>query len=174
MLKKLLLAACLGLTLGACNDEEPDTGLPNNYVWAESNPCIVEGKMHGKNMHFYGRTRVTDAQGGEYVDPTAYFEFAGGAEQLSLYMHKTRFAEAMPPLEMRLAHLPYTGSDNGIALAVERVIPDYNVPGLGYQPAERYTITDLEVSVSGIDCRVEFTCAGVFDVLFEGRQIVER
>lgn len=174
MFKKLLLAACLGLTLGACNESEEKTGLPNNYVWATFNPCIEEGRFTGRNMHFYGTSTVVDAQGGEYVDRAAYFEFAGSDNRLTLYMHNTRFAAAMPPVRMSIPRVPYTGSGNAIGFEAAEVIPEAFVPNLGYQPVERYLITDLDGSVEDIDCRVEFTCAGIYRVRFEGRQIVGR
>lgn len=42
-----------------------------------------------------------------------------------------------------------------------------------YRPVERYKITNLTGAIDGVDCRVSFTCAGVFQVIYEGRLIIK-
>jgi len=174
MLKKLLLLACTACTLSACNDDgTKHTGLPYDYVWAQHNDCIENGRFTGRNMHFYGRATVVGAGGATYVDDKAHFEFAGSSDEFVLYMHQTRFAAEMPPVEMRIPGVPYEGSGRTIAFAAERIVPEAYIANMGYTSMERYVITDLEGSVDDIDCRVEFTCAGIYRMAFEGRQIVD-
>lgn len=178
MLKKLFLLALTASTLAACNDDDK-TGLPNNYVYLKENTLIVDGKLQGSNLHFYGTSTVTDAKGGTFVDKGAYFEFAG-LHDFTLYMHKTRFAAAMPGVEMRLSDVPYTAAgDRGIAFDVERIIPEAYRPnaeggGGSHQPVERYVITDLDGTIDNLACRVTFTCAGIYRVVFEGSLIGPR
>lgn len=178
MLKKLLLLTVAISTLAACNDDDK-TGLPNNYVYLKENTLIVDGKLQGSNLHFYGTSTVTDNKGGTFVDKGAYFEFAG-LHEFTLYMHKTRFAAGMPGVEMRLSDVPYTAAgDRGIAFELERIVPEaYRANEVGgggsYQPVERYLITDLDGTIDNLACRVTFTCAGIYRVVFEGSLIGPR
>lgn len=178
MLKKLLLLALAACALAACNDDD-ETGLPNNYVYLKENTLISGGKLQGSNLHFYGTSTVTDARGGIFTDKKAHFEFAG-LHEFTLYMHKTRFAAGMPGVEMRIEDVPYTAAgDKGIAFSVEEIIPQAlrkNEVGGGasYQPVERYVITSLDGKIDDLACRISFTCAGVYDVVFEGRLIGNR
>ncbi len=104
MLKKLLLLSFAAFTMAACNDEADD-----GVRYATHNPSIVDGVFTSDNMHFYGTATVTHvSDGSTYTDPKAWFEFAGDRESLTIYMHATRFAAAMPALEMRIHRMPYT------------------------------------------------------------------
>ncbi len=176
MLKKLFTLAFAALALAGCNDDDDDA-----IRYARTNDLITEeGYITGSNLHFYGTSTVTDASGGTFIDKNARFEFAGASEEFALYMHKTRFAAAMPGVEMRLYRVPYTPAGNkSMTFTAERIIPDAlkaNETGGGasYQPVERYLITALEGRIDDTACRVSFTCAGVFDVVFEGRLIVSK
>ena len=92
-------------------------------------------------------------------------------------MHKTRFAAGMPGVEMRLRTVPYAPTgDKSLAFDVAELVPEAlraNETGGGssYQPVERYRITDLEGRIDGVTCRVAFTCAGIYRVVYEGRLI---
>lgn len=178
MLKKLLLLTVTISTLAACNVDDK-TGLPNNYVYLKENTLIVDGKLQGSNLHFYGTSTVTDDKGGTFVDKGAYFEFAG-LHEFTLYMHKTRFAAGMPGVEMRLSDVPYTAAgDRGIAFEVERIIPEALPPNTmwgnaGQFPVAKYEITDLDGTIDNLACRVSFTCAGIYRVVFEGSLIGPR
>ena len=120
-MKKILFLLFAAAAFAACND---DDGEPK-VRYATTNDGIENGYLQGANLHFYGTSTVTDAKGETFTDPEAWFEFAGGPESFSLYMHKTRFA------------------------------------------------ANLTGAIDGVDCRVSFTCAGVFQVIYEGRLIIK-
>lgn len=103
-MKKILFLLFAAAAFAACND---DDGEPK-VRYATTNDGIENGYLQGANLHFYGTSTVTDAKGETFTDPEAWFEFAGGPESFSLYMHKTRFAANMPGVEMRLQTVTYT------------------------------------------------------------------
>ena len=174
-MKKILFLLFAAAAFAACND---DDGTPK-IRYATTNDAIENGHLTGTNMHFYGTSTVTDTNGGTFTDDEAWFEFAGGSGDFALYMHKTRFAANMPGVEMRLYTVPYkpTG-DKSLSFAEEELIPEAlkeNEVGGGssYQPVARYKITDLEGSIDGVNCHVSFTCAGIYQVNYEGRLIIK-
>lgn len=177
-LKKLILLILAVGTTVACNDDD-DTGLPNNFVYLKENTLIRDGQLQGSNLHFYGTSTVTDSRGDVITDKRAYFEFAG-LKQFTLYMHRARFAAGMPAADMRLSDISYTATgDRSIAFAVAQITPEVlraNAVGGGasYRPVEEYLITSLDGAIDDLACRVSFTCAGEYDVLFEGRLIGNR
>ena len=159
-MKKILFLLFAAAAFAACND---DDGEPK-VRYATTNDGIENGYLQGANLHFY---------------PEAWFEFAGGPESFSLYMHKTRFAANMPGVEMRLQTVTYTPKgDKSLNFVREEIIPsalkeNNEGGGSSYQPVERYKITNLTGAIDGVDCRVSFTCAGVFQVIYEGRLIIK-
>ena len=161
-MKKILFLLFAAAAFAACND---DDGEPK-VRYATTNDGIENGYLQGANLHFYGTSTVTDAKGETFTDPEAWFEFAGGPESFSLYMHKTRFAANMPGVEMRLQ----TVREEIIPSALKE---NNEGGGSSYQPVERYKITNLTGAIDGVDCRVSFTCAGVFQVIYEGRLIIK-
>ncbi len=173
MMKKIFLFIFAATICCACNDDEVYSPLPDGYSYATNNSFLADGVMKGENMHFFGTSEVTDADGNVYVDEKAHFEFEGDSEKLSIYMHQTRFAAAMPPIEMLIPNLDYTGVEKTIEFASSRVIPEANIAQSGYKPYERYMITNLEGSVDNLVCRISFTCMGVFNVTYTGVLIVK-
>ena len=175
-MKKILFLLFAAAAFAACND---DDGEPK-VRYATTNDGIENGYLQGANLHFYGTSTVTDAKGETFTDPEAWFEFAGGPESFSLYMHKTRFAANMPGVEMRLQTVTYTPeSDKSLGFAKEEIIPyalkeNATGGGSGYQPVAKYVITDLEGSIDNLKCHVSFTCAGVYKVEYEGRLIIKK
>ena len=149
-MKKILFLLFAAATFAACNDD-------------------------GEPKVRYATT--TDGIENGYLQ--AWFEFAGGPESFSLYMHKTRFAANMPGVEMRLQTVTYTPKgDKSLNFVREEIIPsalkeNNEGGGSSYQPVERYKITNLTGAIDGVDCRVSFTCAGVFQVIYEGRLIIK-
>lgn len=132
MLKKLLLLSFAAFTMAACNDEADD-----GVRYATHNPSIVDGVFTSDNMHFYGTATVTHvSDGSTYTDPKAWFEFAGDRESLTIYMHATRFAAAMPALEMRIHRMPYTsGEGASLSFTAASTVPQVRLPnevGGGY------------------------------------------
>ena len=105
-MKKILFLLFAAAAFAACND---DDGEPK-VRYATTNDGIENGYLQGANLHFYGTSTVTDAKGKTFTDPEAWFEFAGGPESFSLYMHKTRFAANMPGVEMRLQTVTYAST----------------------------------------------------------------
>lgn len=179
MLKKLLLLSFAAFALAACNDEA-DEGIQ----YATSNPEIVDGVYSGQNMHFYGTAKVTNTtDGSTYTDPEAWFEFAGG-ETLVIYMHQTRFAAAMPALEMRLYRIPYTaGQGASLSYTADSWVPQVRLPnqeggGYSYQDMPAYTLTQIEGAVSDILCHMTFSCdvprLGSYRVEYDGRLLVKK
>ena len=97
-MKKILFLLFAAAAFAACNDD----GEPK-VRYATTNDGIENGYLQGANLHFYGTSTVTDAKGETFTDPEAWFEFAGGPESFSLYMHKTRFAANMPGVVLRVS-----------------------------------------------------------------------
>lgn len=177
-MKKLLFLLFAAAAFAACND---DDGAPK-IRYASTNDGIIDGHLQGINMFFYGSAVATDDAGNAYTDDEALFEFAGGpsgdSEYFSLYMHKTRFAAGMPPFEMKIPHTRYTGMDNSIAFSEESIVPEAILPGQdGYQPLPSYTLTEVEGSIDGVNCRVSFTCnvprLGTYRMEYEGKLIIK-
>ena len=176
---RLMLLSLAALTLfGACDDAEtPVAGdLPAGYVWASANDAIVDGAVKAP-MLFLGRAEVeTIATGERYVDEKARFEVAptvaaspDEARTVALYMHETRFAAQMPPLEMEAHGIGYTAATNGVALAAARIVPQ-----IAGTPYERYTLTEIDGKTEGIDFSLTFVCAGIYRVRYVGRLIVKQ
>lgn len=171
-MKRFFLLAFAALALTACNDDSDDA--PR---FAAENTRIEDGSLTGSNMHFLGTATATSADGAAYVDRQAEFEFAG-LDNFTLYMHRTRFAAAMPALEMRLFDQPYTpGTGAAFSFDLTSVVPEVRLPdangGYAWTPLEAYTLTEVAGSVEGTVCRVGFTCnvprLGTYRVEYEGR-----
>lgn len=180
MLKKLLLLSFAAFTMAACNDEADD-----GVRYATHTPSIVDGVFTSDNMHFYGTATVTHvSDGSTYTDPKAWFEFAGDRESLTIYMHATRFAAAMPALEMRIHRMPYTpGEGASLSFTAASTVPQVRLPnevggGYSYQDMPSYTLTDVEGSVEDILCRISFTCdvprLGTYRTEYEGLLLVKK
>lgn len=174
-MKKIFFLLFAAVAFIACNDDDDTV----KVRYASTNDGIENGYLQGINLHFYGTSTVTDAKGGTFTDNEAWFEFAGDSKDFALYMHKTRFAANMPGIEMRLYTVPYTPTGNkSLSFAEDEIIPQARKDnetggGSSYQPVERYKITDLEGSIDNIDCRVSFTCAGIYKVTYEGKLIIK-
>ena len=130
-MQKFLLFAFALLAFSACNDSDSD-----EIRFATENTAIADGSLTGINLHFLGTSVATAPDGTAYTDSSARFEFAGGSEKLTLYMHGTRFAAAMPAFNMRLFNVPYTpGEGAALSFLLPTVVPDVYLPnavGGGY------------------------------------------
>ena len=173
---KRLIPLLLAVAAFAACDKEDGT---SKIQYASENASIVDGYFTSDNMHFYGTATVTDSEGGTYTDPEAWFEFAGDRETLALYMHQTRFAAAMPALDMRIYQFAYTpGEGASLSYGIGSIVPQVLLPnevggGYSYQPMPSYTLTDVEGSIENTLCRVAFTCTvprlGTYRMEYEGR-----
>lgn len=158
MMKKLFLLACAALVLAACNDDND-----NSPRFAEVNTKVEDGHLTGSNAHFLGVSTAASADGAVYVDDNAHIEFAG-LDDFTLYMHRTRFAAAMPALEMRLHAQPYTpGTGAALSFRLPSVVPEVAIPneiggGYTWTPLPPYTLTDVEGTIEGVECRISFSC----------------
>ena len=171
-MKRLFLLAFAALALAACNDSD------DAPRFAVENTQVEEGSLTGSNIHFLGTATVVAADGSSYVDKEAEFEFAG-LDDFTLYMHRTRFAAAMPALEMRLFNQPYTpGTGASFSFALPSVVPQVKLPnqvggGYTWTPFPSYTLTEVEGSVDNTLCCVSFSCEvpnlGSYRVEYEGR-----
>lgn len=176
-MKKLFFLLLGALAFAACDNDDVA-----NVHYASTNDGIENGKLTGKNMHFYGRAVVTADDGSEYIDEEAYFEFAGGqsgdGQYITVYMHKTRFAALMPALEMRIYHTPYTGSGKSVAFSVASIVPEVFLSANGgWQPMASYTLTEVEGGIDDLQCNVGFTCTvpklGTYRMQYEGKLIIK-
>lgn len=175
MLKKLLLMGFAAFALAACNDEA-DEGVQ----YATSNPEIVDGVYSGQTMHFYGTATVTNTKDNStYSDPEAWFEIHGD-KGLVVYMHQTRFAAAMPALEMRLYRIPYTpGEGASLSFSEATFTPEAELPnteggGSSYQEVPQFALTNLEGSIEETRLHMAFTCMGTYRMEYEGRLLVKK
>ncbi len=172
MMKKFGCIVLALFALTACSDNDDNGG----GRFPETNDCIENGSLTGRNMHFVGTTTSTSADGNVFTENDAHFETAG-LEQMVLYMHKTRFAAAMPAMEMRMPGLDYTGNGKSLTVEAERVVPELSVKDLGWQPMEAYALTDVSIRIDDVTCTIRFSCdvprVGFYTVEFAGRLYVE-
>lgn len=174
----LLLTLAALTTFSACDDGD-DTppegnGLPAGYDWARNNDAVADGWVN-TSMLFFGRAEVeTIATGERFVDEKARFELVPSeaqapAEQrtLALFMHETRFADKMPPLEMEAYGIRYTPAAGWIDVEAEQV-----VPRIAGTPYERYVLTEIDGQVRDVELSLTFVCAGTYRVEYTGRLIV--
>lgn len=171
-MKKILALLLLPLALYACNGggdtPAPGPALPSGYVYAADNTSLADGVLSG-NILFFGtstvRTLATDEL---YTDEKALFELVPEETgTLRMLMHETRFAAAMPALEMEVPGIEGSGEKTTLALSAPTVVPE--IKGT---PFARYTITDLTGKVENTEFSISFTCAGAFEVTYRGRLIV--
>lgn len=168
MLKKLFLTTLAALALAACDKDD-------EIRYLSQNDYLQNGSLTGSNMHFDGTLTFTYPGSDTRTERNRWFEFAGGAGELVLYMHDIRIGSAAPRMQMRLYDLPYTPTgDKSLAFTAAEVVPQVwrnNTVGGGgsYQPDETYRITGLEGSVDGIVCRIRFTCHDGGTATYEGK-----
>ncbi len=180
MLKKLLLLSFAAFALAACNDEAE-----NDKKYQANNPEFIDGVYSGQPIYFYGTAKVTNTtDGSTYTDPEAWFEFTGDNESnksLVIYMHQTRFAAAMPALEMRLYRIPYTMNEAAsLSYTADSWVPQVRLPnqeggGYSYQDMPAYTLTQIKGEINDILCQMSFSCdvprLGSYRVEYEGRLV---
>lgn len=182
-MKKLLLLIFAALALVACddkdNDKDKDNGLPAGYKYATTNDLVGEGRILD-DIHFFGTSQVSNTmapQAASFVDKKAHFELTkSSSEGISiLYMHATRFAAAMPAVEMRLPGVPVTGSDKTLTFTAERIVPENFIAATNqWVSNERYAITDIKGSIDNTLIEITFTCAGMFKVSYSGKLITKK
>ena len=122
-------------------------------------------------MLFFGTSTVTTvASGATFTDGKALFELvADGEGKVRILMHETRFAAEMPALEMELPGISYSGEEKTIDLSAASVTPE--IKGT---PFAKYVITNLTGKADSKYLTITFTCAGAFDVNYQGRLIIEK
>ena len=117
-----------------------------------------------------GYTYVTVASGATFTDGKALFELvADGEGKVRILMHETRFAAEMPALEMEIPGISYSGEEKTIDLSAASVTPE--IKGT---PFAKYVITNLTGKADSKYLTITFTCAGAFDVNYQGRLIIEK
>lgn len=170
----LLLAAAL---FAGCNEKLPA------FRYAAENTAVVDGHFTGTNVHFYGEAVITGPDGNTHTEKGVEFEFAGIGNDFALYMHRIRLDAAMPKHDLRIR--PLTSVPNigpKLAFSAESIVPDVLQPneiggGSSYQPAPAYTMTALDGTIDGTDCRVDFRCdlpdAGTRRIEFRGKMIIK-
>ena len=156
----LLASAALSSCSDGCTgDPDPTPELPDGYTYVTA------------NMLFFGTSTVTTvASGATFTDGKALFELvADGEGKVRILMHETRFAAEMPALEMEIPGISYSGEEKTIDLSAASVTPE--IKGT---PFAKYVITNLTGEAARTELTVTFTCAGAFDVSYQGRLIIEK
>ncbi len=173
-MKKILFLLFAAAAFAACNDD----GEPK-VRYATTNDGIENGYLQGANLHFYGTSTVTDAKGG-----TFHRRKPGSNSQAARKVSPLYAQNASRPIcrawkcGSKRSPTPRKG-DKSLNFVREEIIPsalkeNNEGGGSSYQPVERYKITNLTGAIDGVDCRVSFTCAGVFQVIYEGRLIIKK
>ena len=167
----LLASAALSSCSDGCTgDPDPTPELPDGYTYATENTTINDGTVTA-NMLFFGTSTVTTvASGATFTDGKALFELvADGEGKVRILMHETRFAAEMPALEMEIPGISYSGEEKTIDLSAASVTPE--IKGT---PFAKYVITNLTGKADSKYLTITFTCAGAFDVNYQGRLIIEK
>lgn len=167
----LLASAALSSCSDGCTgDPDPTPELPDGYTYATENTSINDGTVTA-NMLFFGTSTVTTvASGATFTDGKALFELvADGEGKVRILMHETRFAAEMPALEMEIPGISYSGEEKTIDLSAASVTPE--IKGT---PFAKYVITNLTGKADSKYLTITFTCAGAFDVNYQGRLIIEK
>lgn len=180
-MKNLLLLAFAALALTACDDKDnnnDNNGLPAGYTYATTNDLVDGGRILN-DIDFFGTSQVSTTmtpQAAPFVDEKAHFELTTTSSEgtSTLYMHATRFAAAMPAVEMRLLGVPVAGSGKSITFAAERIIPENFIAAANqWVRNEKYAITDIEGRIDNTLIEITFTCAGMFKVSYSGKLITK-
>ncbi len=157
----LLASAALSSCSDGCTgDPDPTPELPDGYTYATENTSINDGTVTA-NMLFFGTSTVTTVASGA--------TFADGEGKVRILMHETRFAAEMPALEMEIPGISYSGEEKTIDLSAASVTPE--IKGT---PFAKYVITNLTGKADSKYLTITFTCAGAFDVNYQGRLIIEK
>jgi len=175
-MKKFFLFALMLATCVACDDND------NGPDYEDHNDNILNGAIVDRDpMVFLGTLTVTNPDGTTFVEKDARFSIVGNfptliatsATSLSLYMHRVRFAEAMPGLEMRIVNLDYIhGAGSSLTFKNDGPLtPQANIANTGWNDYAKYPITALDGSIVNVNCRIAFTCMGSHQVVFEGRML---
>lgn len=178
-MKKLLFLLLATATFAACDDDtkidrtnklpKPPTG----YIYATENTALGENSIN-EAMLFYGASLVnTLGSSSTFTDTSARFEIKKEVNgQIYLYMHAIRFAGPMPGIEMRLI-APAVITGGVLSMTGTTIVPQYYLAASSqWVDNEKYTITDFDCEVTGIECRATFTCATDFKVTYKGNMIV--
>lgn len=176
-MKRLLFLLLAATLFASCNEKLP------TFRYATENTAIVDGQFTGTNVHFYGTAVITGPDGNTHTEKDVGFEFAGVGNDFALYMHRIRLDATLPKQNLRIGSLPSI-PDIGpkLAFSAESIVPDVWRPneiggGYSYQPEPAYTMTDLEGTIDGLDCRVGFRCdlpaTGIRRIEFRGKMMIE-
>ena len=175
-MKRIFLFALMLATCVACDDNDNDNG----PEFDNDNDEIVNGKIVDDDpMEFLGTMTVTNPDGTTFVDENARLDIVGDgfptpsapATTLSVYMHRMRFAAAMPALEMRINALAYTpGIGPSLTFSTPGpVVPQAYIAGAGWTDQANFPLTTLNGAINNVQCTLEFTCMDTHRVKFEGR-----
>ena len=166
----LLASAALSSCSDGCTGDPDPTGTGTSTDSFTENTSINDGTVTA-NMLFFGTSTVTTvASGATFTDGKALFELvADGEGKVRILMHETRFAAEMPALEMEIPGISYSGEEKTIDLSAASVTPE--IKGT---PFAKYVITNLTGKADSKYLTITFTCAGAFDVNYQGRLIIEK
>ena len=171
MKKLLILLLAAPLLFAACSDDDLDF-ITNPPVagedYADTNTRIENGRIVGE-MSFRGSYDVSDKNGMAYNNPMAEFAVKPSGEGLAVYMNGVKFAQAMPALDIRMTDIEYMGEGLRVEFAAGKIIPDAFIKAAGWQPFDKYPMTEVRGSIDGITLRIEMKCMGVYTILYAGK-----
>lgn len=166
----LLASAALSSCSDGCTgDPDPTPELPDGYTYATENTSINDGTVTA-NMLFFGTSTVTTvASGATFTDGKA---LRTGCRR----RRQGANPDARNPLRRRNAR-PRNGDTGHLLLRRGKTI-DLSAasvtPEIKGTPFAKYVITNLTGKADSKYLTITFTCAGAFDVNYQGRLIIEK
>ena len=147
-IKAILFFALCTLTFVAC-DNGDNNDLPNKPIESKCYKGIMSVDQNDGTMYTQGAVEVDYELRGE--------------DKLNFVMYKVKFASGMPiKLDMVVEGVNYTEIDGNYTISGENIVP-YAMGG----PFERFTITQLEGTITESEMSMTFMC-GEYPVTYEG------
>lgn len=145
--------------------DEQLTYIPNINMTIEMGD--VEVITVQKQKVYFGSTGVTNnAELTNFTSKTAYYAVTLNPETMkaSIDVYGAKFAEKMPPMNMRFDGISFDVSNLGYTLSCEELVPTINEEGV-VVPQPRYAITNLNGKAAfATGLNLQFNCMGVFTV----------
>ena len=172
MKKLLLMLLAAPLFFAACSDDDTDfiTNPPAvGEDLAEENTAIVEGVVKGE-MRFRGKYTVTDKNGViGYENQGAKFNITTAGTGLGVEMNGVKFADGMPALDIRMQPIDYAGEGKAVHFIEDKIIPEAFIKAAGWQPFDKYPMTEVRGEVNGLRFTITMKCMNVYTIRYEGQ-----
>ena len=142
----LLALAILAISTVSCGSDEPKPVPPLNGIYS----ALSDGSSDYET--------TTEKYYRFFLNPD------GTASDNSIYIHNAKFAEKMPPINIRIPVDPkqVTRTTNGFTATINEIVP-YLVGSSVETPMEKFKITNLALTVNTTDklFSIRFTCYGL-------------